>query len=419
MFELKFLCNPRPACQNFEIAKSFLKQPETPNNKIMKTIPLGLTIAAALTALTAHTALAEWTKIEDFQEIQPEDIDRWVLVEDPQAVLYVDNFDPMDENNRSLYMDAGFHGIRHNAWNATIDLPQEISIGTKVTLKFDFMAFGPGVSLHVGLTPIPFETNEFGWIIGPSVPAWNDFEVMLSMLTPISMRDGQNLRASQFTAPIEEWITFYLVIDSTSKTTVAYARTQDGVMRKLTYTLESGEQDSFLWRVGRDEPLLKVFLASANGASIGYGLDDIYLLDNLYIDYSGENLDDGSSASEWAGFPLNESGWADTGSFLGMVSPLGDWVYVDQLEAYIHLPESQVGASGAWIYKVAASPVAGDTAETWAGYSSVDGSWYDTGALFGWLAPAGDWVYLHTLEKYLYVPESLVSPEGAWAFVLR
>jgi hypothetical protein len=156
-----------------------------------------------------------------------------VQIEDEtEANVYIDNFDPFDENNTSLYMDAGFHGVRCNQWNATIDLPQEIPLGSKVTMKFDFLSFGPGISLHVGLTPIPFEKNEFGWIVGPSTPAWNDYEVMLSMLTPVSMRDGQNLRQSQFTAPIEEWMTFYLVIDTSTKTTVAYVRTASGETQK-------------------------------------------------------------------------------------------------------------------------------------------------------------------------------------------
>jgi hypothetical protein len=193
--------------------------------------------------------------------------------------------------------------------------------------------------------------------------------------------------------------------------------------KKLEYVLDIDGNlttfDSFLWRVGRDEPLRKVYISSANGCSVGYGLDEIYLLDNLYIDYTGVNLDGAPASETWAGYTIREDGWADTGTFLGWVSPLGDWLFVQSLGAYIYMPENWVGATGGWMFKVAFSPVESDTAETWAGYASVDGNWYNTGALFGWIAPKGDWIYTQSLGKYLYAPESLVLPFGAWGFVSR
>ncbi len=54
----------------------------------------------------------------------------------------------------------------------------------------------------------------------------------------------------------------------------------------------------------------------------------------------------------WAGFPIEESGWVDTGAFLGWVYPLEDYVYVLDLEGWMYLPESHVASDGAWAFSI-------------------------------------------------------------------
>jgi hypothetical protein len=54
--------------------------------------------------------------------------------------------------------------------------------------------------------------------------------------------------------------------------------------------------------------------------------------------------------TEWAGYAIDESGWVDTGAFMGMVYPLGDFVYALDLGQWIYLPESFVVEGGAWTY---------------------------------------------------------------------
>lgn len=55
-------------------------------------------------------------------------------------------------------------------------------------------------------------------------------------------------------------------------------------------------------------------------------------------------------AAGWAGYPLQGSGYADTGSYLGWVYPSGDWVWNVTLAKWMYLREENVGGAGAWAY---------------------------------------------------------------------
>ena len=53
----------------------------------------------------------------------------------------------------------------------------------------------------------------------------------------------------------------------------------------------------------------------------------------------------------WAGYDKLDTGWVDTGTFLGLVYPAGDYIHVAALNRYVYLPEAAVGdESGSWIY---------------------------------------------------------------------
>ncbi|MCC5807194.1 MAG: hypothetical protein JJU00_12795 [Opitutales bacterium] len=54
----------------------------------------------------------------------------------------------------------------------------------------------------------------------------------------------------------------------------------------------------------------------------------------------------------WAGFAIEESGWVDTGAFLGWVYPLGNYVFVSDIEGWMFLPETHVDADGAWAFPI-------------------------------------------------------------------
>lgn len=66
---------------------------------------------------------------------------------------------------------------------------------------------------------------------------------------------------------------------------------------------------------------------------------------NLAVSAAGPGL-------TWAGFPVRPDGWVNTRNFLGFIYPVGDFVYVWNLDTYMHLPEANVRAEGAWAYAI-------------------------------------------------------------------
>lgn len=59
---------------------------------------------------------------------------------------------------------------------------------------------------------------------------------------------------------------------------------------------------------------------------------------------------EGAGAPTWAGYPIAEGGFVDTGDFMGVIYPVGDFIYVYDLGSWMFLPESHVSESGAWSY---------------------------------------------------------------------
>ena len=68
-----------------------------------------------------------------------------------------------------------------------------------------------------------------------------------------------------------------------------------------------------------------------------------------------ENLEgyvagDGSGTT-WAGYSVDENGWADTGSWMGWVNVTNaPWIIVVNLGGYAYVPEASVTSSGGWCY---------------------------------------------------------------------
>ena len=59
----------------------------------------------------------------------------------------------------------------------------------------------------------------------------------------------------------------------------------------------------------------------------------------------------GNQGDSWAGYPVDENGFADTGSFLGFVYVGGGpWVWVMSINSWMYLPEQNIQPSGSWGY---------------------------------------------------------------------
>ena len=82
-------------------------------------------------------------------------------------------------------------------------------------------------------------------------------------------------------------------------------------------------------------------LESTDVGEFGMNTPSFVAIDNLAL----------GATPLWAGYDLLESGWVDTGSFLGWVYPVGDYVYILAIGKYVYLPEPVGGiGDGAWIY---------------------------------------------------------------------
>ncbi len=80
------------------------------------------------------------------------------------------------------------------------------------------------------------------------------------------------------------------------------------------------------------------------------GVDDSIFPQRMEIDYVRVYAFEEEEPT-WAGHPIIGSAYVDSGDFLGWLA-LGnsDWVYSLALEKWLFLPESFVGAGGAWVY---------------------------------------------------------------------
>lgn len=60
-----------------------------------------------------------------------------------------------------------------------------------------------------------------------------------------------------------------------------------------------------------------------------------------------------------------------------------------------------------------------ETAAPWGGYPRDSGGNVDTGEFLGWILVDGDWIWMWDTLKYAYLPESFLTPTGAWTYILR
>ena len=121
----------------------------------------------------------------------------------------------------------------------------------------------------------------------------------------------------------------------------------------------------------------------------------------------------------WAHYPIEADGSSiNTGRLIGWIDDYFDssFVYSRLLEKFVYMPEDFVSPAGSWFFIPGESaPVSGDG--LWAGYVVDAHGWADTGDLLGWVwvGPQG-YIFSYSLGKFVYLPESLVSPGGTWAY---
>lgn len=135
---------------------------------------------------------------------------------------------------------------------------------------------------------------------------------------------------------------------------------------------------------------VEVYLADFRGGES----EDFILREWLAVDLSGlsEPEEGGARSVAELGFRMEST---DTGDF-GMNTP-----------SYFALDELVLKTTATWgPYDLGPHSLVGE------------GAWVDTGAFLGWAYPAGDFVFLQALDKWIYLPESEIETgRGAWVYI--
>jgi hypothetical protein len=128
------------------------------------------------------------------------------------------------------------------------------------------------------------------------------------------------------------------------------------------------------------------------------------------------------TADTWHGYFVDPFGDADTGGLLGWINVMHyPWVFVHSLDNFAFVKGQEIGHPGIWIWAVnrSGTPGSGMHADgTWFGWPYHAGSgWVDTGTCLGMIETShAPMVWSHSMQTWLYVPDTGVSPAGMHAF---
>ncbi len=123
-------------------------------------------------------------------------------------------------------------------------------------------------------------------------------------------------------------------------------------------------------------------------------------------------------------FTVEEARWIDTRGWLGWVNDaFYPWLFVNA-GGWIFVNEAGPAdtRAGAWAFlrnDGALVPANNSGAGTWAGATMDEAGNVDTGMLAGWIIvpDASGWIFSWSFLNWLYLPETHVTPTGAWAYI--
>lgn len=344
----------------------------------MITIRNTMITAAAL--LAVQSAFADWQVVEDFDDDVGAESEILTWNYRAESEFWGENYvviepDVGGENNGLFYSDPEHSGeqfaIIYSKWN----LPDSgVVQGSTATLYFRWYQDGPDHNVNVGLSDVAPTTEGEDLRPNAGPMAYGDFEtqilfdnvvtknVMGADLGVYAVRDGGAFVQTEVARPDKTWINVWIVV---------YNRVQDGTSvydeSELYVQPDGGDQikvqipdggggfyDTFLFRNQTDDPLVAFYVGNFNDTGAGGtpNPNEQWYLDNVQIDYSGENLTIPPPPGDtWAGYPVYDEVWADTGDFLGWLNIQYDpWIWSPLLHGWMYLPESYVTSGGAWTY---------------------------------------------------------------------
>jgi hypothetical protein len=334
-----------------------------PKMKIRNLTPI---LSLGLAAIPA--AHANWTLLENFEDgAFPEG----TVITNSSALLGFDGehritTDPLDPENQVDRIVADVSsGITNigNFLDFSFPLETPIADGSTVTFYHRIMVEGP-VDENDADGPFGFLDVSYGFVDVEYDGEWayGDFEAQFgySILTDLNWTIRNADETGQYApwSPIWQnvnpltdlnvWYELWLVIDHASDTSDVYIK--GGQFTEQTLAVENAR----FRNGGSTDPFKYFVMKSHNGnedTEAGYRGIDPWYLDDLYIDYTGENLStpSGGESVTWNGFPVDANGWADTGSWMGVVNVTHDpYIWNVDLGKYVYIAD---GSSWIYVYK--------------------------------------------------------------------
>lgn len=327
-----------------------------------------LTTTLALCALLTVPAHANWQKVDDFENGMT-NLHLWMSnVELPPLVEILP--DLADNSNNMLYFDSNAYGVAWGVNHIAITLPAPVVEGGQGSLYFRFYNIGAGHDVAVGLSPVTVQPDTEavfpeGYPSAMSAPKnWADYEPMLQMFAPGSNllrgRDSSAYLNSQIEIPANEWVEMWMLVDSSTDTASFYVkRASDSapILAELRVD-ESTTKTSGGFRNGVAGDLVTFVIGTVSGSPTAPLPGDPFFIDDVYINPTTQTTSN----------PLE----------------------------------------------------GGSEPSLWAGYEVTPGNDVNTTGWLGWLhvgfAPA---IYSYSLQGWMYLPESSVGQNGAWAYIFR
>jgi hypothetical protein len=326
------------------------------------------TLFSLLTSLGLFPVVqADWVLQENFEAGTTANWTLWnqqAMNPDVQGPANLGEFsivaDPFgDSTNNVVRLRAGDGLISDNAFRMTLPINPVIDEGQTGTLYLRFATQGSGINIALGLSSEETFTSV-------SDQRWAAFNALFRFGVPTqgkiqAYNTNGYLEASPNELAFATWYELWMVVNNRENVNAQGNFT--GLDDTFELFIKGGpwaEQTQLLTPTGgtewviRNNPTLDpirhfMMLPTTDSPDIFPG-NDYFFVDDLYVSVGAANL--GSPVSTeipmWNGYPVNADGWADTGSFMGLVYVTNDpWIWVSDLSRYVYLPA--VMESGAWI----------------------------------------------------------------------
>lgn len=292
------------------------------------------------------TGFGNWLLVDNFEN----GLDQWVRTDPLQDC--VDPSDGACDGVRLVIDDFGLPGNMIGSFQAAAEgqTANFISVNA-VPLPQFITADQEALTLYVRFAIASFRMDVNFGLVGPEASGVEAVYGAFESQVRVTVSNGGILDVRDFdrftpvtTSPLEDmtWYEVWMVHDNQDLSWDLYIRggefsEQTLLKEGILYRASLGEMRAFAIFMGTGST------ENPNGNSA-------FFIDDIYLDPTGANLSSplANGQAMWGDFVIGATGWVDTGTFLGMIYPVGDWVYSALLDNWMFLPAATVAEDGAW-----------------------------------------------------------------------